>query len=74
MEMTQNVTHCRTCECALVGSGGMKPREFARKYRLSDYAVYKGIREGSIPNVRVGNRFVVLVDKFEEKSGHESVS
>ena len=47
---------------------GMKPREFARRYGLSDNSVYRGCRDGSIPSVRVGNRYVILWEKWEMKA------
>ena len=47
---------------------GMKPREFARKYGLSDNSVYRGCRDGSIPSIRVGNRYVILWEKWEMKA------
>jgi hypothetical protein len=47
---------------------GIKPREFARRYGLSDNSVYQGCRDGSILSVRVGNRFVILWEKWEKKA------
>jgi len=44
---------------------GMRPREFAKAYGLSEGAVYKGLREGAIPHVRLGDRFVILPHHFE---------
>ena len=44
---------------------GMRPREFADRYGLSEMSVYRGIRDGTIPAVRVGGRFVVLPEAFE---------
>lgn len=60
--------HCVSCECGhtAVTAGGLKPREFAMQYHLSDYAVYQGIKDGSIPSVRVGRRYIVLAHRFEE--------
>jgi hypothetical protein len=53
---------------------GMKPREFARIYNMSDGAVYQGIRDGVIPHVRVNGRIVILVRQFEEMSKSEPTS
>ena len=47
---------------------GMKPREFAVRYGLSANSVYEGCRNGSIPNVRVGNRFVILWQQWENRA------
>ena len=47
---------------------GMKPREFAVRYGLSENSVYEGCRNGSIPNVRVGNRFVILWQQWENQA------
>jgi len=47
---------------------GMKPRNFAARYGLSENSVYAGCRNGSIPNVRVGNRFVILWELWEKKA------
>jgi hypothetical protein len=47
---------------------GMKPREFAKRYGLSANSVYEGCRNGSIPNVRVGNRFVILWQEWENQA------
>jgi hypothetical protein len=44
---------------------GIKPREFARQYGLSENSVYRGCRDGSIPSIRVGNRFVILWQQWE---------
>jgi hypothetical protein len=46
----------------------MKPRNFAARYGLSENSVYAGCRNGSIPNVRVGNRFVILWELWEKKA------
>jgi predicted DNA-binding transcriptional regulator AlpA len=47
---------------------GMKPREFAKRYGLSENSVYQGCRDGSIPSIRVGNRFVILWEQWEKKA------
>jgi len=47
---------------------GMKPREFAKKYGLSENSVYRACREGSIPTIRVGNRFVILWKQWEMRA------
>ena len=49
-------------------SRGMKPRQFARVYGLSENSVYQGCRDGSIPCIRIGNRFVILWEKWEKKA------
>jgi predicted DNA-binding transcriptional regulator AlpA len=45
---------------------GMKPREFARRYGLSENSVYRGCRDGTIPSIRIGNRFVILWEQWEK--------
>lgn len=45
---------------------GMKPRQFAKAYGMSDGAVYQGIRDGAIPHVRVNGRIIVLARQFEQ--------
>jgi len=47
---------------------GMKPRNFAARYGLSENSVYEGCRNGSIPSVKVGNRYVILWEEFEKKA------
>ena len=47
---------------------GMKPRDFAKRYGLSENSVYQACRDGSIPAVRVGNRFVILWEQWERKA------
>jgi hypothetical protein len=47
---------------------GMKPREFALRYGLSEFAVYQGCGNGSIPSIRVGNRLVILWREWEKKA------
>jgi len=47
---------------------GMKPREFAKKYGLSENSVYSACRDGSIPTIKVGNRFVILWEQWEKKA------
>lgn len=47
---------------------GMKPRQFARVYGLSENSVYQGCRDGSIPCIRIGNRFVILWEQWEKKA------
>jgi hypothetical protein len=59
--------HCKSCICDgnSESSTGLKPRDFARRYGLSDFAVYQGIKNGSIPSIRVGRRYIVLPRRFE---------
>lgn len=47
---------------------GMTPRKFAQKYGLSASSVYQACRTGDIPNVRVGNRYVILWEQWEKKA------
>jgi hypothetical protein len=47
---------------------GMKPRDFARLYGLSENSVYAGCRDGSIPSIKVGNRYVILWQQWEKKA------
>lgn len=53
---------------------GLKPREFARRYGLAENLVYEKCHSGEIPNVRVGNRFVILWQEWEKQASanHES--
>ena len=43
---------------------GLLPRPFARRFGLGERAVYNGIHDGSIPAIKVGNRYVILVDQW----------
>jgi len=45
---------------------GIKPREFAALYGLSENSVYQGCRDGSIPSIRVGKRLVILWQEWEK--------
>ena len=47
---------------------GMRPRQFAKKYGVAESLVYKGCSDGSIPCVRLGNRFVILWREWEKKA------
>ena len=49
-------------------ASGMKPRDFARKYGVSENSVYRGCSDGSIPSIRVGNRLVILWEEWEKKA------
>ena len=49
-------------------SSGMRPREFAKKYDVAESLVYKGCRDGSIPCIRLGRRFVILWREWEKKA------
>ena len=51
---------------------GLKPKDFAKTYGLSERHVYDQIRQGKLPVVTVGNRYVILVQKFEEMAQTES--
>ncbi len=42
----------------------MTPNEVARTGILTEYAIRKGIREGSIPFVKIGSHFRVNYDKL----------
>lgn len=61
--MVNKIDFARTLE-----PKGMKPRAFAVRYGLSENSVYEGCRNGSIPNVRVGNRFVILWQEWENQA------
>jgi len=45
---------------------GIRPRRFAEKYGVAENLVYRGCRDGSIPCVRLGNRFVILWREWEK--------
>lgn len=47
---------------------GLTPREFAKRYGLAEGSVYKAIRNGEIPAVRVGVRYVCLPEEFERRA------
>jgi hypothetical protein len=48
---------------------GLLPRPFARRYGLGEKSVYNGIRDGSIPAIKVGNRFVILIEEWKRRAG-----
>lgn len=47
---------------------GMRPREFAAAYGFSPSYVYQALRDGRLPGVRIGERWSVLWQVFEEQS------
>ena len=51
---------------------GMKPRQFAKEYNLSEGTVYKGVHSGAIPHVKVNGRIIILARVFEEMALEEA--
>lgn len=47
---------------------GIRPRCFAKKYGVAENLVYRGCRDGSIPCIRLGKRFVILWREWEKKA------
>ncbi len=50
----------------------LTPKEFMEKYKLARSTVYEGIRDGSIPSVRISKRKILIpADALERKLNGE---
>ncbi len=50
------------------GRRGLSPRQFAKLYGLGEALVYRSVKDGSIPAIKVGARYVILPEVWERKA------
>jgi excisionase family DNA binding protein len=54
------------------GAATISPDELARTLGVSRHGVYEGLRNGSIPSIRLGKRFVIprsAIDRWLQTAG-----